>query len=158
MPDVSSTWLAVLSGACGACAAISGRCSGSLGFSEEKPWDHILARAAFYLALLMFNAGGMACYVRSLQGASSISVTSLSLMANTTISGVAGHCLFSEQLSLRWLAGAVCIILGVLCIQCSSAPGPSTQLLTPTPPPPTSQQQQVQQQEQGAVHPHLKET
>eukprot|EP00983_Pelagomonas_calceolata_P097452 1158250-Pelagomonas_calceolata.AAC.6 len=53
MPDVSSTWLAVLSGACGACAAISGRCSGSLGFSEEKPWDHILARAAFYLALLM---------------------------------------------------------------------------------------------------------
>lgn len=97
---------AVAAGLCAAFAAIS-----------AKFFSTPLVK---YSLVIIFNVTMWGCYVNSLRALSSLQATVTNFATNFLSSGLAGFLLFGEELSTKWFAGALLIVIGVFVLTKSS--------------------------------------
>lgn len=67
-----------------------------------------------YSLVILFNVTMWGCYVNSLRALSSLQATVTNFATNFLSSGLAGFFLFGEALSIKWFAGALLIVIGVV--------------------------------------------
>ncbi|KAM7263965.1 hypothetical protein ACFE04_001648 [Oxalis oulophora] len=73
-----------------------------------------------YSLVILCNVSMWGCYVNSLKALSSLQATVTNFATNFLTSGLSGFLLFEEPLSIKWFAGAVFMVIGVLILSNSS--------------------------------------
>ncbi|CAA0841199.1 Unknown protein [Striga hermonthica] len=73
-----------------------------------------------YALVIFFNVIMWGCYVNSMRSLSSLQATVTNFATNFLSSGLSGFFLFEEALPLKWFAGAVLIVIGVVILSKSS--------------------------------------
>ncbi|KAL3840246.1 hypothetical protein ACJIZ3_024837 [Penstemon smallii] len=73
-----------------------------------------------YGLVIFFNIIMWGCYVNSLKALSSLQATVTNFATNFLTSGLAGFFIFEESLPVKWFAGAVLIVIGVIILSKSS--------------------------------------
>ncbi|KAK4429344.1 hypothetical protein Salat_1234800 [Sesamum alatum] len=73
-----------------------------------------------YALVILFNVVMWGCYVNSMKSLSSLQATVTNFATNFLSSGLAGFFLFEEALSVKWFAGAMLIVIGVIVLSKSS--------------------------------------
>ncbi|KAF7141535.1 hypothetical protein RHSIM_Rhsim06G0025500 [Rhododendron simsii] len=91
--------------------AISAGLNAALAAISAKLFSSHLFR---YGLVIFFNVVMWGCYVNSLKALSSLQATGTNFATNFLSSGLAGFFLFEESLSIKWFAGALLIVIGVL--------------------------------------------
>ncbi|XAR64171.1 hypothetical protein NMG60_11024413 [Bertholletia excelsa] len=100
--------------------AISAGFNAALAAISAKFFSSQLIKYGF---VVFFNMIMWGCYVNSLKALSSLQATVTNFATNFLSSGLAGFFLFEEALSLKWFAGALLIVIGVLVLSKSSIEG-----------------------------------
>ncbi|KAI3464871.1 hypothetical protein Pfo_021534, partial [Paulownia fortunei] len=73
-----------------------------------------------YALVIFFNVIMWGCYVNSMKSLSSLQATVTNFATNFLSSGLSGFFLFEEALPVKWFAGAVLIVIGVIVLSKSS--------------------------------------
>ncbi|KAG6435360.1 hypothetical protein SASPL_100235 [Salvia splendens] len=73
-----------------------------------------------YALVVLFNVIMWGCYVNSMKSLSALQATVTNFATNFLTSGMSGYILFNESLPLKWFAGAVLIVIGVVVLSKSS--------------------------------------
>ncbi|KAG5543085.1 hypothetical protein RHGRI_015985 [Rhododendron griersonianum] len=97
--------------------AISAGLNAALAAISAKLFSSHLFR---YGLVIFFNVVMWGCYVNSLKALSSLQATGTNFATNFLSSGLAGFFLFEESLSIKWFAGALLIVIGLLVLSKSS--------------------------------------
>ncbi|GAV88971.1 EamA domain-containing protein, partial [Cephalotus follicularis] len=97
--------------------AISAGLNAALAAISAKLFESQILR---YGMILLFNVTMWGCYVNSLKALSSLQATVTNFATNFLTSGLAGFILFEEALSVKWFAGAILMVIGVLILSKSS--------------------------------------
>ncbi|KAJ2943701.1 hypothetical protein O0L34_g16812 [Tuta absoluta] len=99
---LAGTWAAV------------GSTLGKLTGTESVVGEGYLIWAALLVAMAVVNTWGMRHYLRSLDSATnSVAPTVISAASSYVLSGIIGITIFDEGATVRWWAGAMCILIGL---------------------------------------------
>lgn len=74
-------------------------------------------------------AGMMTAYTKSLRQLTAITATAINTTANILSTGLLSSTLLSKPLSLRWILGSFCLIMGTLLLTAAAQPEPVPQLV-----------------------------
>ena len=81
-----------------------------LGFG---PWYQTTLRLALAALTLLINALMITLYTKALSlSKTAIEASLVNTSANLVVTGLAGHFMFGELLTLRWWCGSLCIVVG----------------------------------------------
>lgn len=96
------------------CAGILGAVSANIAKTNalhDLPWVFVGS------GMFMVNAIAMATFSAALKRTTSLHATALSVASNTLGSGILGWVVYLEPISLRWMVGVSCLVVGAVLVQ-----------------------------------------
>ncbi|KRX08070.1 hypothetical protein PPERSA_02202 [Pseudocohnilembus persalinus] len=97
--------------------------AGKIAFQDDQIIEvqnyyvYLIIRIIFFILMLNFNKYMMKFMFNSLQYNGATLTTMISFLFNNVVNAVMGYYLFSEYVSMKWIIGIFCIVLGISIIE-----------------------------------------
>ena len=116
---------ALISASCGALASVCGK----IAFGHTNPFpffNDYFVKVSFFALILLFNSVMLSLYIRVLQEVSALQASLLAFVCNYLVSTTIGILLFGENISSRWIFGAMLMTAGAIRIASNNGGARST--------------------------------